>query len=84
MRPEDSEAIIVTLTAIAMCGGACVLWLWSDRSNKARLLIGGLWLVATVAGLVLGPPWNVAVVGATVLGAAVLYAICDDLDRWRR
>lgn len=84
MDPADTEAAIVVLTAIAMCGGAGMLWLWSDRSNKALALISGLWLVTGLAGLVLGPPWDVAVMAATVLGVLLLWAIFDVGGGWRR
>ncbi|NHF73637.1 hypothetical protein [Paracoccus xiamenensis] len=84
MPAEDQEAIVVILTAIAMCGGAGALWLWSDRSNKALLLIGGLWLVIGLAGLVIGPPWDVGVMAATVLLVLLLVAASYAAGGWRR
>ncbi|MBA4492265.1 hypothetical protein [Paracoccus sp. S1E-3] len=84
MHPETYEATIVILTAIAMCGGAGMLWLWSDRSAKAARLIGGLWLVLVLAGLILGWPWNIGVAAATAMAALFLYAVWERSDDWRR
>lgn len=75
MSDETYEVTVVILTAIGMCGGAGVLWLWSDRSGKAWMLIGGLWLVITVAALIVGWPWNIGAMAATVMGVLLLYAM---------
>ena len=56
MSAERYEATVVTLTTIGMCVGAGMLWLWSDRSDRAGMLIGGIWLVITVAALIAGGP----------------------------
>ena len=75
MEPTAQETFYVIFIAISMCGTALALWLWSDRSGQAALLIAGLWVVAVLAVLVLGPPLNVPVLSATVLGGLLLYAI---------
>lgn len=84
MSDDTYEAAVVILTVVVMCGGAGMLWLWSDRSNKALALIGGLWLVIAVAALIIGWPWNVGAIAATVMAVLLLYALDYVFGGWRR
>lgn len=48
------------------------------------MLIGGLWLVITVAALIVGWPWNIGAMAATVMGVLLLYAMDSVWGSWRR